>query len=74
MNPILVPHRYFSTACLHERHDDCRMVCKFCPSPCRCDCHDAAQKAEYVEAVEQYGRASVQYLDYMNRNVKPGDS
>jgi hypothetical protein len=70
MNEILVPHRYFSTACLHEQHKDCRMVCKFCPSPCRCDCHDAAEQAEYTIAFDDYGRASTRYSEYMNRDAK----
>ncbi len=32
-------HVYRSTACQHGLHDQCRHVCKFCDSPCRCDCH-----------------------------------
>lgn len=32
-------HDYLSTACLHERHDQCRRSCKFCGMPCRCECH-----------------------------------
>jgi hypothetical protein len=30
---------YFSTACMHNEHQTCRKVCKFCPEKCRCDCH-----------------------------------
>lgn len=33
-------HMYLSTACFHERHEECRRVCKFCPAPCNCSCHD----------------------------------
>lgn len=33
---------YFSTYCLHDRHDECRVTCKFCPAPCRCSCHGGA--------------------------------
>ncbi len=36
-------HSYLSTACYHERHDDCRMVCKFCYVQCRCKCHKEAK-------------------------------
>lgn len=32
-------HRYTSTACLHEMHQDCRMLCKFCDTACVCECH-----------------------------------
>lgn len=32
-------HVYISTACEHERHDECRMRCKFCSAACECDCH-----------------------------------
>jgi hypothetical protein len=37
-----VGHFYVSTACQHRRHNECRMVCKFCPSKCLCPCHKAA--------------------------------
>lgn len=32
------PH-YTSTYCIHDDHQDCRLVCKTCQSPCRCPCH-----------------------------------
>jgi hypothetical protein len=39
-------HDYLSTACGHAQepgqellHERCRLVCKFCESPCRCACH-----------------------------------
>jgi hypothetical protein len=32
-------HDYLSTACLHGEHQHCRLVCKFCPAECRCECH-----------------------------------
>lgn len=34
-------HRYKSTACKHELHDQCRETCKFCEAKCRCQCHKA---------------------------------
>lgn len=34
-----VIHEYISTACNHERHDECRKTCKFCDSECKCTCH-----------------------------------
>lgn len=30
---------YLSTACLHGKHGECRLVCKYCKAPCRCNCH-----------------------------------
>jgi hypothetical protein len=33
-------HRYLSTYCLHGLHAACRLTCKTCGAPCRCDCHD----------------------------------
>jgi hypothetical protein len=46
------PHRYLSTACLHNIHDDCDIdtrrydgtrktaaTCKYCPAPCVCPHH-----------------------------------
>lgn len=33
------PH-YTSTYCIHELHDDCRLTCKHCKTPCRCGCHE----------------------------------
>jgi hypothetical protein len=32
-------HDYLSTACLHEFHTECRKMCKFCQTRCRCSCH-----------------------------------
>lgn len=32
-------HDYLSTACHHDRHDRCRLTCKFCDVPCSCSCH-----------------------------------
>ena len=29
-------HYYVSTACLHGRGGDCRVVCKWCPASCVC--------------------------------------
>lgn len=36
----LARHAYLATACLHQLHDRCRLVCKFCNTPCNCPCHD----------------------------------
>lgn len=36
------PHIYLSTACFHDLHDRCRLVCKFCDQPCLCLCHRTA--------------------------------
>jgi hypothetical protein len=32
-------HTYTSTACIHARHDQCRLTCKFCQARCLCTCH-----------------------------------
>lgn len=32
-------HVYVSTACVHEKHEECRKACKFCGGACRCSCH-----------------------------------
>jgi hypothetical protein len=34
-------HEYLSTACHHQLHERCRLVCKFCQIPCACECHRA---------------------------------
>lgn len=39
-------HRYLSTGCLHLKHTQCRLTCKFCPARCVCDCH---RKVEQVK-------------------------
>lgn len=36
-------HWYVSTACQHGRHGECRLVCKFCPAPCRDPWHQGRQ-------------------------------
>lgn len=33
-------HRYFSTACMHGEHAQCRRRCKFCDVACVCSCHE----------------------------------
>jgi hypothetical protein len=34
------PH-YYSTYCIHDLHDQCRLTCKHCEKQCRCACHQA---------------------------------
>src|ERR1044072_5283050 len=53
-NPI--NHKYISTACHHETHTNCRAVCKWCPAPCRCECHDAKEQRDYQTASNRYNR------------------
>lgn len=36
-------HDYLSTACHHGLHPRCRRTCKFCDTPCRCDCHQRSR-------------------------------
>lgn len=42
----MTAHAYLSTACVHGRHGDCRLTCKFCPAGCRCVCHQPAPTRE----------------------------
>lgn len=35
------PH-YWSTYCMHELHDDCRLRCKHCDAHCQCPCHETS--------------------------------
>lgn len=37
-------HEYTSTACHHERHQECRFSCKFCDAICQCLCHSSVNK------------------------------
>lgn len=41
----VIEHRYISTACLHGRHGECRLQCKFCEARCECECHKARSGA-----------------------------
>ena len=36
------PH-YYSTYCIHDLHNTCRLTCKTCGDRCRCDCHTSTQ-------------------------------
>lgn len=38
-NPEPQFHSYWSTACQHTEHWECRGKCKYCPSLCGCICH-----------------------------------
>jgi len=44
---------YYSTACQHGQHETCRLRCKFCQSPCLCDCH--SQRPQPSEAATEAG-------------------
>lgn len=37
---------YYSTACLHTKHDQCKGDCKFCHRPCGCSCHTESAPAD----------------------------
>ena len=39
-DPYVFEHAYTSTACAHSEHEYCRRICKYCDSPCECECHD----------------------------------
>lgn len=36
---MLKHHAYYSSACHHGRHSDCRHLCRYCGEPCICNCH-----------------------------------
>jgi hypothetical protein len=42
----MMAHTYLSTACSHNRHDQCRERCKFCQVACICGCHIAPKKVD----------------------------
>lgn len=50
-------HRYISTACAHERPEDCRQSCKYCGAKCEGpgphDGHDPGSILEKLEAAER---------------------
>lgn len=50
--PVARPqdHYYVSTACHHDRHGECRYVCKFCGAECMCICTHTGgvQASEHV--------------------------
>lgn len=39
-------HLYISTYCQHDKHEDCRLTCKICESPCLCPCHTVVENKE----------------------------
>lgn len=46
----LFVHDYLSTACGHAQepgmehlHSACRLECKFCATPCGCECHKSTE-------------------------------
>ena len=45
-------HAYYSTACHHGRHTDCRATCKFCDEGCICNCHKAPPGEKFSEEPE----------------------
>jgi hypothetical protein len=49
-------HRYVSTACQHEQHTGCRVVCKFCEQICLCHCHWEVKATEHTLAVHKIER------------------
>jgi hypothetical protein len=53
MTTSLYPH-YFSTYCIHDLHQDCRLTCKTCRAPCLCACHHHIR----TEATQPNGGAS----------------
>lgn len=60
-NTLAERAHYFSTACLHLKHGECRGTCKFCSRPCGCECHRSPAPA---------GRSTE---DTMNSTYDPND-
>lgn len=38
-------HIYLSTACLHDQHERCPLVCQWCGDDCLCLCHRSKERA-----------------------------
>lgn len=51
------PHVYLSTACYHNFHGECRQTCKFCPSPCSCECHKEKPSSEVRNPLMEHDKA-----------------
>lgn len=44
-NALAERAHYYSTACLHLKHGECKGTCKFCSRPCGCECHKSPATA-----------------------------
>lgn len=44
-NALAERAHYYSTACLHLKHGECRGSCQFCSRPCGCECHKSPAPA-----------------------------
>jgi hypothetical protein len=66
-------HEYTATACLHDRHDDCRFFCKWCPAPCLCACHGDNEQPYpgYSASVERQLRQDLRQ-EIARRDITPG--
>jgi hypothetical protein len=65
------PHIYRSTACQHDKHDECRRTCKFCGAACNCECGHKGepeptdtQRLDWLESlsapsISQFGNAGM---------------
>jgi hypothetical protein len=56
-------HRYVSTACQHEQHTGCRVVCKFCEQICLCHCHWEITATPHTAHVYETERARRTHTD-----------
>jgi hypothetical protein len=60
-------HRYISTACQHGLHEQCRLTCKFCQSPCQCDCkyvgHKSVVGGDSVVTPDWIKKAAEEYVE-----------
>lgn len=36
---IAMRAHYYSTHCLHHKHEECKVTCRHCPERCKCHCH-----------------------------------
>lgn len=62
-------HLYLSTYCLHDRHEDCRQVCKVCTEPCICSCHDRMTTSESIKRIKADYGSTLQMLEMHDRGL-----
>lgn len=43
IDDLLEDDHYTSTACWHDLHKICRLECKHCGEPCKCECHEGTR-------------------------------
>lgn len=64
-------HIYVSTACLHDRHELCRLACKHCGTPCWCDHHYIHLEGLPVTTPENLDNPAAPDTDVDNPSQRP---